>query len=491
MGGDKKSAAKEKRKREKKEKKKKHGGKKSKHKKASKKRRRHSSESSSSSSGTTSSAGEREEPPKAPSLPAAYTDDLSSTASSYPMPKRSRLGALGGSGLGGLGGSRPAAAASSLDGSTPSASELLRRSERAERFLPSAADVALAEHRAATAAAAAAASAGAPPSVVQGSNQMLEKSYMRLTTLPSAADVRPLPVLRQAFELVLRRWKSERDYAYASDMLRSIRQDLTVQHLAAAPPGVGEGADDARQRASQHVSRQPSRLDAVRFATAVYEAHARIALHAADLDEFGACQAALVPLHAEVRSERAAEFGAYRLLHAAVLRGPSLAAELGAILGALAPQDARHPAVAQALRVAVALQRDDLVTALSELPRLRGCGAAVLGARLAPLRERALLIMCKAFQPSLPLRRVAIGLGYADGENGASECEAWLRGLGVVPVRTAELSHRERAPELAEGGRAPDAPTVERVVVTRGALRTLQMRAEAQDREEAGPPAPF
>ena len=266
---------------------------------------------------------------------------------------------------------------------------------------------------------------------------MLEKSYTRLTTLPNAADVRPLPVLREAFELVGRKWRAERDYAYACDMLKAIRQDLTVQHLTQA--------DESR----------------CAFAVSVYETHAILALQAGDLGEFGACQAALVPLHAARPSLRAAEFGAYRLLHAAALRGDSLAAELRGILSSLRAEHAAHPAVAQALRVGIALQSDDCLAVLDALPRLHFHGACLLRAQLPKLRERALLALCKAYLPTLPLSLLARRLGWQDDVRG---CETFLRTLGAVPA--------------AASGK------LEAELDTRAALRALAARAAAARAEQ-------
>lgn len=67
---------------------------------------------------------------------------------------------------------------------------------------------------------------------VVGTCQKLEKDYFRLTSAPLPSAVRPESVLRKALEFILHRWESDEvDYLYMCSQLKSIRQDLTVQHI--------------------------------------------------------------------------------------------------------------------------------------------------------------------------------------------------------------------------------------------------------------------
>ena len=154
---------------------------------------------------------------------------------------------------------------------TTSSSERAARMDRAQRFareaVQFASDIANAKGR------------GTPTmqemkmrdAAAVGTNESLEKTYLRLTEAPSMATVRPPRVLARALNMVKAKWDANRDYEYAKDQLKSIRQDLTVQH-------VRDGA----------------------LVRETYQTHARVALECSDLAEYNQCQAVLKTLHANL-----------------------------------------------------------------------------------------------------------------------------------------------------------------------------------------------
>lgn len=85
---------------------------------------------------------------------------------------------------------------------------------------------------------------------ITGTCENLEKMYLRLTMAPDPSTVRPERVLKQTLAMLEKKWREAPDYKYTCDQFKSLRQDLTVQHIKN------------------------------RFAADVYEAHARIALQA-------------------------------------------------------------------------------------------------------------------------------------------------------------------------------------------------------------------
>ena len=93
-----------------------------------------------------------------------------------------------------------------------------------------------------------------------GTSTALEKSYLRLTDFPKAENVRPLPILVKSLAHIKSQYIKFEDFEWANEQLKSVRQDLTVQHIRN------------------------------NFALSVYETHARLLLEHGDLDEFHQCQ---------------------------------------------------------------------------------------------------------------------------------------------------------------------------------------------------------
>ncbi len=157
---------------------------------------------------------------------------------------------------------------------------------------------------------------------VVGTCQQLEKKYFRLTSAPKPETVRPLPILQQTLELLKKKWKKENNYSYICDQFKSLRQDLTVQHIKNE------------------------------FTVSVYEIHARIALEKKDLGEYNQCQTQLRALYSQNLGGHPAEFQAYRILYFIHTCNRT---DMNDVLADLTPTDKQQPAVKHALEVRSAL----------------------------------------------------------------------------------------------------------------------------------------
>lgn len=68
--------------------------------------------------------------------------------------------------------------------------------------------------------------------IVIGTCQKLEKDYFRLTSAPAPNTVRPENILRESLTLLKDKWdKGVVEYIYMCSQFKSIRQDMTVQHI--------------------------------------------------------------------------------------------------------------------------------------------------------------------------------------------------------------------------------------------------------------------
>ena len=157
---------------------------------------------------------------------------------------------------------------------------------------------------------------------VVGKCQDLEKKYFRLTAPPNPETVRPLSVLRSTLDLLKRRWRKDNNYAYICDQFKSLRQDLTVQHVKNE------------------------------FTVDVYEIHARIALEKGDMGEYNQCQTQLRALYAQRLGGHPMEFKAYRILY---FIHTSNRTEMNDVLADLTPAEKEDAAVKHALDTRSAL----------------------------------------------------------------------------------------------------------------------------------------
>ena len=161
-----------------------------------------------------------------------------------------------------------------------------------------------------------------PIGPVVGRSQKLEKNYFRLTSAPNPNEVRPLHILKQTLEILKKKWREKNDYNYICDQFKSLRQDLTVQHIKNE------------------------------FTTSVYEIHARIALEKGDLGEYNQCQSQLRALYRQNLGGRPIEFKAYRILYYIYTCNRT---DMNDMLSELTPADKQTPAIKHALAVRSAL----------------------------------------------------------------------------------------------------------------------------------------
>lgn len=206
---------------------------------------------------------------------------------------------------------------------------------------------------------------------VIGRCQDLEKKYFRLTSAPNPDTVRPLPVLERTLDLLKRKWKKENNYSYICDQFKSLRQDLTVQHIK------------------------------TEFTVNVYEIHARIALERGDLGEYNQCQTQLRALHSQHLGGHPEEFKAYRILYFIHTCNRT---DMNNALADLTPEEKKVPAIKHALETRSALALGNHHRFAQLYLSTPNMGAYLMDMFVGRERLAALSNMCLSYVSHFPLK---------------------------------------------------------------------------------------
>ncbi|KAI1176801.1 SAC3/GANP/Nin1/mts3/eIF-3 p25 family-domain-containing protein [Nemania sp. FL0916] len=227
-----------------------------------------------------------------------------------------------------------------------------------------------------------------PPSgPLVGLNTDLEKRYLRLTAAPKPEHVRPEAILHQTLDFLKKKWRKENNYNYICDQFKSLRQDLTVQHIRNE------------------------------FTVSVYEIHARIALEKGDLGEYNQCQTQLRALYRAGIKGSPLEFKAYRILY--FIHTANRTA-LNDAIADLTPAEKEEPAVKHALNVRSALALGNYHKFFQLYLDVPNMGAYLMDMFIKRERLAALANMCKAFKPELKLRYITEELAF---ESDSEACQ--------------------------------------------------------------------
>lgn len=236
---------------------------------------------------------------------------------------------------------------------------------------------------------------------VVGFLEALEKRYLRLTSEPDPAVVRPQKVLERSLDFVINKYEaSNAGYLYINDQLKAIRQDLTVQHIK----------NDMTIK--------------------VYKTHGRLAILNNDLGEFNQCSSQLKQLYQKSDSlHDTYEFVCYRILYLLVtgnysevnvIRLNILKSDTGSKV--LAPEYVTfRSAVYQALELQTCMTLGEYHTFFKiyqhfkESKQLKCAFHMMKHSMATKQRLLALATMCKAFK-KLPVDYLRTELAFDESE---------------------------------------------------------------------------
>lgn len=239
---------------------------------------------------------------------------------------------------------------------------------------------------------------------VVGTNQSLEKSYFRLTAPPKAETVRPLHVLEKSLAMLTKKWKAEKNYNYICNQFKSLRQDLTVQHIKDA------------------------------FTVKVYEIHARIALEKGDLGEYNQCQTQLKALYTQKLGGNPAEFMAYRILYFVYTCNKT---DMNDMLAELTPADKTQEWIKHALDVRSALALGNYHKFFRLYLDAQNMGGYLMDMFIERERLNALANISRAYT-TVALRFLTDELGFDNDE----ACREFLESQGAQHILEEKVDEK-------------------------------------------------
>ena len=221
---------------------------------------------------------------------------------------------------------------------------------------------------------------------IVGTSTNLEKQYLRLAGDQDIdpSMLRPLPILKESLRFCLNKYSQNDDYEYISEQLRSIRQDLSVQHI-----------EDT-------------------FNVEVYETHAKLALLNKDWGNFNQSMGQLEILYSHKLGtfENICEFWKYRIIY---LFGVDDIDGLCSFIPRINNNVIRSKDIQFALRIWKIAESGEWMKFFSIMKKANPHVASVMSLKAISLRAVALSCICRAVRP-LTLQDYKTFLCFDDDE---------------------------------------------------------------------------
>lgn len=230
--------------------------------------------------------------------------------------------------------------------------------------------------------------------------EVLEKKYLRLTSEPDPYKVRPLRVLKNAFDWIVNKFvHNECSYQYFCDQMKSIRQDLKVQMIE----------ND--------------------FTANVYKTHARVALNSSDIGEYNQCQSSLKSLFELPGIDKGdlPEFISYRILYHMMTSDYASLNQIRVELLTRLKHIRKYPIVRRALAMSEAQIEGNYHTFMKLYEETSGSERHLINQFIKKERIYALDNMCKAYS-RISLNFLAPELRFND----ANEAFQFLTDLELI-----------------------------------------------------------